>query len=281
MAMSGIRGFLPPGMLPQAQTPQSQAGGYGRAGAAAPGAPQMGGRMAVPQSQKVPQPGVNPFARLQAPGGGRSAGPNPFQRLGAQGGGGGGGFAAAFGRPAPAFGAAGQQMPPKFAPGMGGAPGGSPMARAGGMLQQQRPGGFASLLSDRESKTRIRELENELDHTYQALEGQHVEYPTPGPHHLDEGYRKPSTSEYSYKEPGAPGAAPGRHVGPMSDELRGIPGVVSRGPDGMDRVDAPRLTMANTSQIARQRRELDELHSQLEALGEDPDAVLHRAAGGR
>lgn len=134
------------------------------------------------------------------------------------------------------------------------------------------------LLSDRQSKTRIRELESELDRTYEALEGAHAEYPDTG---LDEAFRRPSASEYEYRDPKAPGAAPGRHVGPMADELRGIPGVVSRGSDGMDRINEPRLTMANTSQLANQRRELDQLHEQLEALGDNPDAVLDRAGGRR
>jgi hypothetical protein len=153
-------------------------------------------------------------------------------------------------------------------------------------LAQRASGAGLALLSDRESKARIRELESELDRTYEALEGTRAEYPETGaPDNLDEAFTRPTSNEYEYRNPRAPGAAPGRQVGPMADELRGIPGVVSRGADGMDRVDAPRLTMANTSQIANltrgkaDRREIDQLQEQLDALGDNPDAVLDRAAG--
>jgi hypothetical protein len=158
--------------------------------------------------------------------------------------------------------------------------------------------GAAGLMSDRHSKERIAELDDELEKTYAALEEARAEYPATGtPHHLDDEFQKPSASSFEYKPEfrDRPGAGRGRFAGPMTDELKGIPGVVSRGADGMERVNEPRLTMANTSQIGnltRQMRsaqqqgsvtqaELDRLREQLDALEGDPDAVLDRAAGRR
>jgi hypothetical protein len=50
----------------------------------------------------------------------------------------------------------------------------------------------------------------------------------------------------------------------MADELKDIPGVVETGPDGMDRVNGPRLELANTSEIANLRREMDALLGRIE-----------------
>lgn len=176
--------------------------------------------------------------------------------------------------------------------GQGSAPLGVPYAPPGG----------AAALSDRHSKKRISELEDELSNHYAALGGDKAEltdlaekykgaqyattasYPTPQAPDtaaLDEAYRRPQSYSYEYKDPGAAGAAPGEHAGPMADELAGIPGVVQQGPDGMQRVDTGRLALSNTSQVAKQRRELDALHERLTALEGDPDAQLRAAAGGR
>jgi hypothetical protein len=140
---------------------------------------------------------------------------------------------------------------------LGGGMGGGPGAMAAG-----------ALLSDEQSKTRITELEDELQRTYAALGGKastaDVQPKAPDTAALDAAYSKPTSNSYEYKDPSAPGAAPGRHAGPMADELKGIPGVVETGPDGMDRVNGPRLELANTSEIANLRREMDALLGRIE-----------------
>lgn len=170
-------------------------------------------------------------------------------------GGGSGGFnprgqgASPFGQ---AMGARGMMGGKGMGSGMGGGGGGGAGAMAAG-----------ALLSDEHSKTRITELEDELQRTYAALGGtastSDVQPEAPDTASLDAAYRKPTSNGYEYKDPSAPGAAPGRQAGPMADELKGIPGVVAPGEDGMDRVNTPRLTMANTSEIANLRREMDAL----------------------
>ncbi len=56
---------------------------------------------------------------------------------------------------------------------------------------------------------------------------------------------------YEYKDPNAPGSAPGRHYGPMAQELEAAgpigKSVVVQGPDGVKRVDTQRLTLALAS----------------------------------
>jgi hypothetical protein len=64
---------------------------------------------------------------------------------------------------------------------------------------------------------------------------------------------------YRYKDPGAPGAAPGVHYGPMAQDLEssGAIGrsVVSTGPDGKKRIDAGRLILALASAVAASTKE--------------------------
>lgn len=89
------------------------------------------------------------------------------------------------------------------------------------------------------------------------------------------GFRAPRPTEvdmsrapaysYEYKNPGAPGAAPGRQVGPMAQDLGHIPGVVKETPQGK-MVDGQRLTMANTAAIGQSQRENDELRRKLDEL---------------
>lgn len=67
--------------------------------------------------------------------------------------------------------------------------------------------------------------------------------------------------EYNYKDPNAPGAAPGRQVGPMAQNLP--PSVVSTGPDGKKQVDAGRLTLVNTAAVSELQRRTDELEQLL------------------
>jgi hypothetical protein len=135
--------------------------------------------------------------------------------------------------------------------------------------------GGAMMMSDEHSKERIRELEGELKATYRALGGGPAAAPkpqAPPTQQLDAAYREPGSYSYDYKDPSMPGAAPGRHAGPMAHELRGIPGVVEQTPHG-EAVNTGRLTLANASEVANQRRELDDLKRQMEALGTETASV--------
>lgn len=263
-----------PGMRPQfGQAAPAAAGapamarpmapGYGgaAAGGLKPGMFAPGGMrpMPTPNDQKVPQPGS--MGALF--GGGRQPAPSRP-----------GGFAGVFG---------GGRAPaqPQQQPSGGG------FAGLVGRQQGQLPprgmaGGMGALLSDEKSKTRIRELEGLRDR-YEALLDVPTEKPdvrAPDTDALDRAYRGTSSNEYSYKDPNAPGAAPGRHVGPMAHELRSLPGVVEKGSDGMDRVNPDRLSLANAAELGETRRDLDALRARLGALTDDED-VLREAAGGR
>lgn len=145
-------------------------------------------------------------------------------------------------------------------------------------------GMLGGLLSDAQSKRTIRDLESRLAETHAALTDGHADYPeprSPDVAALDDSYRRAGSYTYKYRDPSMEGAAPGQQHGPMAHELRQLPGVVQRGGDGYERVDTGRLSLANTSQLGRQRRELDDLNERLAALQDDPDAVLDTAAGRR
>src|SRR6185295_18479686 len=156
------------------------------------------------------------------------------------------------------------------------------MSPGAGVQRMPMPRGGLSMLSDERSKQRIKELED-VNAQYQAVLG--GEPATAGV--LESAYQQPTANTYEYKNPGAPGAAPGRQSGPMAQELEGIPGVVRPGPDGMKRVDPARLTMTNASQIGnltrareQDRAEIDALKAHLDALGM-PDEKLSYASGMR
>jgi len=72
---------------------------------------------------------------------------------------------------------------------------------------------------------------------------------------------------YEYKDPGAPGAAPGRHVGPMAQdlELTAAANAVRDTPRGKV-VDTPALTMVNTAALSEQQKKMQDLERQLAAL---------------
>jgi hypothetical protein len=100
-------------------------------------------------------------------------------------------------------------------------------------------------------------------------------------------FAQATTNRYEYKPEfaGAQGTAPGPQVGPMSRDLKGIPGVVKPGPDGMDRVDTSRLSLANASATGENAREIAALRKRLDALagatsGGD-DEALSAARSGR
>jgi hypothetical protein len=137
---------------------------------------------------------------------------------------------------------------------------------AGGMA-----GRFAGMLSDERSKEKIRELEG-VRERYEAL--------LDTPSSTAESFRGVSAKEFEYKDPDAPGAAPGKQEGPMAHELRPL-GVTQIGPDGMERVDTDRLSLKNASAQGETSRELSALRERLAMLEDDPDAVLDEAGGRR
>jgi hypothetical protein len=74
---------------------------------------------------------------------------------------------------------------------------------------------------------------------------------------------------YQYKDPNAPGAAPGTHFGPMAQELEKSAvgrSVVQQGPDGHKMVDTQRLTMALASGLGELNKQVMDLRAGLEAI---------------
>jgi hypothetical protein len=74
-----------------------------------------------------------------------------------------------------------------------------------------------------------------------------------------------SASSYLYKNPGAPGAEPGQHYGPMAHELERTPAgasVVRTMPDGSKGIDTGRLALLNASETGKLRREVDALKNE-------------------
>lgn len=72
---------------------------------------------------------------------------------------------------------------------------------------------------------------------------------------------------YEYKNPSAPGAAPGRHIGPMAQDLErtAAAGTVRDTPHGK-MIDTQGLTMVNTAALSEQQRKTQELEQQLAAI---------------
>jgi hypothetical protein len=139
--------------------------------------------------------------------------------------------------------------------------------------------GGSGVSSDVHSKTKIRQLETQLA----ALSADGPPTASFAPQQpdtasLDDAYARQQNApavdlrpaqgfEYEYKDPHAPGAEPGRHVGPMAQDLlhTAAAGAVHNSPTGL-RVDTPRLTMVNTAALSEQQRKTQELERQLAAL---------------
>jgi hypothetical protein len=88
---------------------------------------------------------------------------------------------------------------------------------------------------------------------------------------------------YTYEDPGAPGAAPGRQYGPMAQELASTPAgatAVTKGKDGKLAIDTGRLQLLDHSAISAQQRELDLLKQQIAAFSSQPGAVYPRPSQG-
>lgn len=73
---------------------------------------------------------------------------------------------------------------------------------------------------------------------------------------------------YQYKVPSEVGASPGTHYGPMAQDLEKTPAGASvvGTKNGRKFVDTGRLTMLNTSEVSKQRKELDVLQNQVAAI---------------
>ena len=73
-------------------------------------------------------------------------------------------------------------------------------------------------------------------------------------------FRPAKGYSYDYKNPAAPGAAPGRQFGPMAQDLEKTAAgafAVGNGPTGQKFIDPARLTMANTAGLSEQQRKLE------------------------
>jgi hypothetical protein len=153
-------------------------------------------------------------------------------------------------------------------------------------------GSAAMMASDEHSKKQISSLKGELADTYAALGGKpshadfadayqggnlpDTEYPS-----LPQDTRGPRVDlrpargySYEYKDPSMPGAAPGRHYGPMAQDLERSPATASTvqtGPDGVKRVDTPRLTLTNTAAISDQQRDIQAIKEALASNNSKPD----------
>lgn len=118
-------------------------------------------------------------------------------------------------------------------------------------------------------------------------------FPGTNPRALDRGdpydMRPVTATSYEYRDPNAPGAAPGRQYGGMAQDLEQspatAPAVVDMG-DGQKGIDTGRLSLTTASAVGQQQRrqdvtesELEALRAQVEALGGGPSAT--RRAGAR
>lgn len=156
--------------------------------------------------------------------------------------------------------------------------------------QPQRPmmgAGMGAMMSDERSKKRIQELEDLNDQYASLLDTPaataNVKPKAPPTADLDRSNARAlgeaGSYSYEYKNPNAPGAAPGRQAGPMAQELERIPGVVSPGADGLKRVDTGRLALATASATGDQERRLRQLEEDRLALSDDEELSRELAAG--
>jgi hypothetical protein len=75
---------------------------------------------------------------------------------------------------------------------------------------------------------------------------------------------------YEYRRPELPGEAPGRHYGPMAQDLEKTPigaSVVVEGQDGIKRVDTGRLALLTHAELAEHQRKLDRIEARLMTIG--------------
>jgi hypothetical protein len=132
-------------------------------------------------------------------------------------------------------------------------------------------------MSDERSKQRIKELEN-LNETYAALLDTPPATSNVKPRPIDtdaidearanaRAHEGAGSYTYAYRNPDLPGAAPGRHAGPMAQQLERIPGVVTETPYGKQ-VDTGRLSLATASATGDQERRLRALEDDYATLND-------------
>lgn len=120
---------------------------------------------------------------------------------------------------------------------------------------------LAAAFSDKRSKTRIRQLEDENRELSGAFGGLP---PSKSAGSAAAALGAVPANSYRYRPQfqGAPGGAPGNQVGPMAQDLeRTLPSTVMTGQDGIKRVDPGRLALANasaTGEIARRLAALED-----------------------
>jgi hypothetical protein len=118
---------------------------------------------------------------------------------------------------------------------------------------------LGAMFSDERSKTKISRLEGANEALSSALGSD-----SSGPAALETVRGAPAYS-YRYKDPSAPGAKPGRMVGPMAQDLERGPlgdSLVMDTPQGK-MVDSGRMTMVTASAVAEQQKQLDALRRAL------------------
>lgn len=115
--------------------------------------------------------------------------------------------------------------------------------------------------SDIRAKKNIQPAAGDIDEMFRSADATAARTNAIAP--VDYGFSKPALPAYSYdyKDPSAPGADPGRHFGPMAQDLEKTPAgasvVVNQG--GKKGIDTGRLSLANASETARLRAQVDAL----------------------
>jgi hypothetical protein len=136
----------------------------------------------------------------------------------------------------------------------------------------------AMAMSDENSKKEIERLESMNRALTSSLQGRES-YPTPRQPDTAalDAVRKTPAYSYRYKDPSAPGAAPGPQAGVMAQDLEKTPrgaDTVMDTPQGK-MVDTGRLELMNTGALQAQQEELDQLRAQVAALSQDPQSTAN------
>jgi hypothetical protein len=130
--------------------------------------------------------------------------------------------------------------------------------------------------SDREAKEQVRK--ETLREVFGNLDAAHARATADtGPRY---DLRPAQGYSYEYKNPAALGAEPGRHYGPMAQDLLKTPAgasTVTKMPNGQLGVDTGRLALVNTAALSEQQSELD----RLKALLDQSDARAATDVGSR
>lgn len=154
------------------------------------------------------------------------------------------------------------------------------------------PSNGGNNLSDVHSKTRIRELEGQLaalNGAPAARDGENfspaVSPKAPDTDSLDSAYAREQNApavdlrpargySYEYKNPNTPGAAPGRQIGPMAQDVENTAAAATvHDTSHGKQIDTGRLALVNTAALSEQQTKVKRLEDQLAALsGSQPAA---------